>query len=268
MFQKKNYKNGSKKTSGAGSFRIKKITAQYYNMTKNSDLFNYLLGTRGNNIDIKLQESASSNAVDTFEVKLEAITPLLIGGTNVYDPQKPDRMNIKNGLGNYVIPGSSLKGVIRQQCTKISRYFNSQDIICEIFGSDDSNKPKAGRVFINDFDLNNVRDNVISNRIHIDKYTASVMEGALVEEEPIFGEFTLKLMYKKTGNKKTDKKAVGLLILALKDLADGSLSIGSGYSIGRGRFKGTKIILNNTTIIDYDTNDNNKALEYIEALKA
>ncbi|GAU79969.1 RAMP superfamily CRISPR-associated protein [Fusibacter sp. 3D3] len=260
-------KFGSKKTSGAGAFKINEVKKRKIELTNPKSLIGYLKNELPfDKLDMVLFDQFQPVSHEVFSVGLCTASPLLIGGNSYYDSEKPDRMNIKNGRGKYIIPGSSLKGVFRQHCDKLSIYFHCPEIVNELFGSDNDDIQTAGRVYFDDLIMKNVNDKIISNRIHIDRFTGGVMEGALVSELPIVGTCDLKIIMHALPDKDKNNKAVGLILLALKDLADGSLTLGSGYAIGRGRFSGKVIKHNDTIAIDFEKNDNTYALEYVKKL--
>lgn len=113
----------------------------------------------------------------------------------------------------------------------------------------------------------------IYHRIKIDRFTGGVMTGSLMNDIPTKGEIRFNITYRKKGDKHFDKYAVGLLALALRDLGTENLSLGGGSSIGRGRFKGdTMYIDDGEDIIEIDFNkktiSNEKKLNsYIEGVR-
>lgn len=259
-------KLGSKKTSGAGSFKIEKIELYNADLSKTNDLINYLK----NNIKYNQVDNFNYNKFeykllnrDEFLLELETVTPILIGSDNVYNPNIPDRNHIKDGNDNFIIPGSSIKGTFRSHCEKIEKYFNIKGVTQIIFGNSEEN---SGKLMFSDSIFNSCK-NIIYNRIKIDYFTGGVIEGGLIEEQPITGNFKLKLIWNRIEDDLINNQAIGLILLTLKDLADGSISIGSGYSIGRGRLKSKEILFNGNKILDLENKSNNIALKYVETLK-
>ena len=83
----------------------------------------------------------------------------------------------------------------------------------------------------------------IAHRIHIDKFTGGVIHGGLFSEKNVAGDMTIRIVIK--NNKSTDisDKVCGLLIMALRDFAIGAMSVGGGYSVGKGILSVKKIII-------------------------
>lgn len=77
------------------------------------------------------------------------------------------------------------------------------------------------------------------NRVRIDRLTQGVVPGALFDEEPWFdGKACVRIELRNP-----EKGETGLLLLLLKDLLSGDLSVGGTASIGRGLFDGRARLL-------------------------
>ena len=72
---------------------------------------------------------------------------------------------------------------------------------------------------------------LIQHRIHIDKFTGGVMNGALFSTKDVHGEVDLRI---NIANRNNPDQTLALLLFALRDLANGSYNLGSGYSVGKG----------------------------------
>ncbi|MFX0548668.1 RAMP superfamily CRISPR-associated protein [Hathewaya histolytica] len=268
---------GAYTTSGAGIFSVESIETCSYDFSNIKGLMGYL--KRDKKHASKLRKSyidkgsfvkeVESNFID-FIIKGNLDTPLLVKGQDTLDYKKPDGENIKNAQGDYVIPGTSVKGVIRSQSERILDYFEKMFLKEEIFGTEqEENNSNNEDIKKNNFNGNIIKekreedklpcriyvsDVVIENpvnkegetiyhRIKLDKFTGGVMKGALIEEQPILGELAIKIRLKKfredkliEGNIKNNA-VIGLLSLALRDLCIGDVSLGSGFSIGRGKLR-------------------------------
>ena len=99
----------------------------------------------------------------------------------------------------------------------------------------------------------------MSHRIHIDKFTGGVINGGLFSEKNVAGKLKLHIVIRnwKANNA---EQSCGLLLLTLRDLAIGSFTVGSGYSVGKGVIQVKKVTvtenrdLENCTVIDFDQN--------------
>lgn len=151
--------------------------------------------------------------------------------------------NGQNGRNIPVVSGTSLTGVLRNRAIRILNTLG-QDIalVDELFGpdfsEDKSKKPKASRLVVKESEITKV-ESLVQNRIAIDRFTGGALDGALFNEQPVFGQSDSNLTIEL--NLRNPKQSeIGLLLLLLKDLWTGDLPIGGESSIGRGRLKGQK----------------------------
>lgn len=234
---------GAFKTSGAGIFKVKTVKKIVRDLRNKDDLQKYILKENKDFVDVT-EEVLNSKLISLFstfilDCKLE--TPLLIKGNDIaFSSDLPDGCQIKNSKGEYIIPGTSIKGFLRGRAEKIAKYKNKKYLIEEFFGSSPASGDKnedmiMGRVFVADAIMNKVKDKGVYNRIKLDKFTQGVITGALMNEKPVLGEFQMRVQIKNGEDKKKNDAVVGLLLLVFRDFAVGNINIGSGYSIGRGR---------------------------------
>lgn len=154
-----------------------------------------------------------------------------------------DAVNIKNSKGEYIIPGSSLKGSIRNRMEMIARYLykdGSQNVIDNCFGTSNEQPDlsHAGNLKFRDTVVGNSLDEQnlnnlarVEHRIHINKFTGGVINGALFSTKPVSGNLSFQIDIVDTQNPEV---SLGLLLLALRDLQNEEYGFGSGYSIGKG----------------------------------
>ena len=82
--------------------------------------------------------------------------------------------------------------------------------------------------------------NRITHRIHIDKFTGGVMNGSLFSEKNVFGNMEIRMRILKRN--KPDSTC-GLLLLALRDMAVGMVSVGSGRNVGKGFIQVEQLVI-------------------------
>ena len=211
--------------------------------------------------------SNASYLRNAYTIKVNACTEgvLLVKSIAVSDigtgKEAPDCENIKNGNGDYIVPGSSFKGAVRAQMERIASYLNCVELIEDAFGQKSNEKVQGsvGNLYFFDSIVGKQKVNEqmpIAHRIHIDKFTGGVIHGGLFSEKNVTGDMTIRIVIK--NNKSTDisDKVCGLLIMALRDLAIGAMSVGGGYSVGKGILSVKKIII--------DKNSNPKSRSEID----
>ncbi|MGL4848355.1 MAG: RAMP superfamily CRISPR-associated protein [Clostridium sp.] len=233
---------GMNKTNGAGIFKVEKAEILELNLEKKEDLIKYInLDKEKDEFEkFKYKKEIEVNKNYIFTFKGRCKTPILISAIGELDFNKADKMNIRNSKMP-IIPGSSIKGAIKNKFEKIAKMLNEEKLILEAFGGMDKKNNKSGRIFFSDIELEGANVEKIQTRIKIDRLTGGARNSALIEEIPVKGEVAFKIIYKKTGEEKKDKKIVEILLYTIKDLAEGKIQLGSGKSIGRGYLEGDTI---------------------------
>lgn len=178
-----------------------------------------------------------------YRIHLSGCTegPLLVKGIAVsrFGKGAPDSENQRNAQGDFIIPGSSLKGVFRSRMEAISSFLGKSSIIEAAFGKVGVNAEEghSGVLYVKDTVVGDQKNNEkadIRHRIHIDKFTGGVFNQGLFAEKNVTGNIEMEICLKKSDN--TDA-VLGLLLMALRDLAVQSINVGSGYATGKGFLK-------------------------------
>lgn len=133
-----------------------------------------------------------------------------------------------------VIPASSIRGVIRQRMTAIAQFLQMEDsFVDDLFGTHKNKEdlPQSGQLFFQDCYLTEGKTERIK-RIRINKFTGGVIPHALFTDEPFGSPVTTVI--KLDSSFSQQEKACGLILFALRDVALGLVTLGSGSSIGRG----------------------------------
>lgn len=143
------------------------------------------------------------------------------------------------------VPGSSLAGVLRHQVRRIGFLLQGgetkvKELETWLFGTDPQQRqPEAGQVFVGESQVTGGK-RLSHTRVAIDPWTGGASDHLLFETEATYqGELKLILRVKDE-----HKAALGLLLLALRDLWEGRLPVGGEVGIGRGRLLGKEGTLN------------------------
>jgi CRISPR/Cas system CSM-associated protein Csm3 (group 7 of RAMP superfamily) len=269
---------GSNKSNGLGVFEVTSIKKIDFHLKNIADFERYLKKDYSDMKEIK-GDIFNKNEDDVhveFIIEGEFTTPLLIKAPETFEIGGADGESIKSG-SEYLIPGSSFKGVLRSRIERIAKYFGSLDKAKEMFGvvDDKDKKNSLSQVFVNESIIDNKKfeNKVRYNRIKIDRFTGGARNTALMDDIPVKGETEFKVIYKRKNDDVFDKYAIGIILLALRDMGTENLAIGSGNSIGRGRFKANTmdVVIGNENIkIDFNnkTISNQEQLnKYVEAVK-
>ncbi len=264
---------GGNKSDGLGVFKVLEINEISFNLKNSEELLSFLKKDYSNmkNVTHKLGETEIQKGYVLFSINGKFTTPIIIKSNNILDIDKPDTTGIKSSNGDYIIPGSSLKGILRSRVEFIANYYSLENELDELFGND-KGKYKLSRIFANESTLDNHHEKIYSKN-RIDRFTSGTITNALMQDEPVIAETKMSLIYRKTGNLNYDNMAIGLISLALRDLATENLSLGGDYSVGRGRFKASKMsIKDELKAIEIDfknksISNKNYLDEYISAIK-
>lgn len=228
---------GGQKSNGCGKIKIEKLLRKSFHMNETKERrlwYEEEELPESEYEDITSQMKTESKTKNAYEITVTGRTEgaLLVKSIAVSGCGKdaPDSENIRNGRGDYIVPGSSLKGAVRAQMELISKRLNNDSVIENAFG----NKEKTGNLLFYDTIVGDREENdkmPLSHRIHIDKFTGGVMQGGLFSEKNVAGELTIHIAIR---DKNDPSQTCGLLLMALRDLAIGVMNIGGGYNVGKG----------------------------------
>jgi CRISPR/Cas system CSM-associated protein Csm3 (group 7 of RAMP superfamily) len=260
---------GAKKASGSGRFAVRDRRQEkpcgqslLLDLTKAEDRRQFLKGVQAcfdACKDLTVFPELPERAWDTYVLEAETPYGILVAGGNPEDTA--DRVNMYRLIheGNekeYYIPGSTLKGLIRSYAYMAAAETGIDKAVLEqIFGSAgkglDENGNMTGsqsRLFVRDCLIRNP-GKTIHNRIRIDRWLGSALEGAKMDTEVLYTkEEPLRLEVYISGELEESVRntANALVYLALRDMGAGLLPVGSNGSIGRGRLKGRSLWINGT----------------------
>ena len=250
---------GGKTSSGAGKLRLKeKVKRRIYDLTTTEGRTAWaeeLPDTDDGMEECALDKSASISAYTiTMNGTTENLMQIKSIAVSAFGQDDPKSENIKNARNEYIIPGSSVKGSFRSRIERIAKYLDLEEVVNEMFGSasEKDNTGKSGNVRFCDVVI---KDPVTINShgIHIDKFTGGVINGGLFIEQNVAGALNIGIEILDRGK---PERSLGLLILALRDLAIGSFNLGNGYGKGKG-------FINVSQISISDMKNNKKAVIHL-----
>ena len=234
---------GAKKTNGNGSFEISDVVRYTYDLHDREDLKDYLLNRECNREDITGDIIDRTHQDHLFEVICKDVktdTPLLVGGIDENEVGDDDKRSVKNKRGEYLIPGSSLKGVLRSQCERIADYLSLDGrIICEMFGTDEGDG-KCGVVYVDDAVLREVNDKVSYHNVTIDRFTGGAYTERTFSNRPVIGTSDLKVHMQLDADDECKNVKKGIILLAMRDIVRGTRPVGGYSKSGYGRLKASK----------------------------
>ncbi len=220
-------KVGAQKSNGFGKLSLS-VHKRIYNLFDEKDRTAWQDGCDDGDL-IKLPKIASNEQV-VFDVDGFADSVLIKTSAQMYEKDLSYAVNITEN-GQPVLPGSSVKGTIRAQCTRITESTGvSECLLEELFGrgARDGDNGQSGTICVDDVHMEGARKQKIK-RIRINRFTGGVIRGGLFAEEPLSGEVRLHI-----SARAKHEACYALLVYALRDLGLGLYGLGSGDAIGRG----------------------------------
>lgn len=191
-------------------------------------------------------------------------------------------VQMKSG-SDYVIPGTSVKGVLRGRAYKMLLDMcgdenKTQKFLGSVMGwsADNDKKGVKSRLEVDEIYIKPDKLQAMKHsRNRIDRFTGGTVESALFTEEPVWQQdkdkttLTFRLRVKEC----TEAEA-GLMLLLVKDIWLGSLCVGAGKSIGRGVMSGRRCTIDyrgSSWTIDGSSSfsvegDKEQLEKYVEAL--
>lgn len=149
--------------------------------------------------------------------------------------------------GKYILPGTSLKGVLRHHAEHILRRLGVDDgVLREMMGysekdtSGEDAKQKS-RFMVEESVLEEASFlPAAQTRIRIDRFTGSVIDSALLVNEPLWQKDAAKPAFRLrfTIRKAEKPEEIGLALFLLRDLWQGKVAVGGEKSVGRGTLQG------------------------------
>ncbi len=234
---------GAKTSSGAGRLLLKEALTKRYKLKDINGRYEWSIEKpdKKDGMETMTLPDISTNSAYKIIVSGKTEGTIQIKGIAVteFGKNAPDSENIRNAKKEYIIPGTSVKGVVRSRIESIAQYLGKTALIDDIFGkvSDKGDPGKTGNIMFHDVVIGDIESNdrmPIKRGIHIDKFTGGVFQKGLFSEKNAAGDITIQVDISEKNN---PDATLGLLVLALRDLAIGTLSLGNGYSNGKGIIK-------------------------------
>jgi CRISPR/Cas system CSM-associated protein Csm3 (group 7 of RAMP superfamily) len=161
-----------------------------------------------------------------------------------------DMKHLTTSDGKAVLSGTSIAGALRARATKIINTLTQDDgrsanIVNSLFGSPHYQRENrtASRLIVEERMIEGGVFHLVQSRVSIDRFTGGALDTALFNQQPLFGSAEkgvhLRIQLRKDPTKDVEPE-VGLLLLLLKDLWTGDLTLGGERSVGRGRLRGER----------------------------
>ena len=285
---------GAARTRGLGAVRATGIERTRVDLRDRSQVLAWLCGQA---VPVREPDPAADDVALAdgrlgIEITWSAVTPVMVRASTVNEPD-PDADRAvdtvplrtvapgKDGAARLLLPGSSIKGVIRSHAERITRTLQNIDELPEqwldqvndrrlgvvrvLFGTagdhsadresteerpaaEDGTRDRGRRGALSVHDcLGTATAERVVTHVAIDRWTGGAAENLLfsVQEpaEAVWDPIRMSLEVGRAGEPDGDDaaQALALLLLVLRDLADGWLAFGFGGTRGRGSIKVSQI---------------------------
>jgi len=246
---------GALTTKGFGHVQVSDAKAELYDFRYPEDVQAWLL-----------QESSNRPIADMVEVGVPRSNTLYIDGEfslrsaliirdyDTDETQEHGEGDIaavqKQSNREYVIPGTSLKGVLRHQAERIVRLSGQEERLAdglnELMGyaEEDTKEKQKSRFYVDEAYLKQGVAEKEQSRNRIDRFTGGTVETALFTTKPIWQmephKPTVHIHYEIPECKPWE---AGLALFLLRDLWQGNVALGGEKSIGRGVLEGVQAVI-------------------------
>jgi CRISPR/Cas system CSM-associated protein Csm3 (group 7 of RAMP superfamily) len=267
---------GAARTRGLGQVRLTGITRTRVDLADRGQVLGWLCGhpAPAPPADVRLPGDGRLG----IEVTWEAVTPVMVRASTVNEAE-PDRdravdtVPLRPGTvpGSLLLPGSSVKGVLRSHAERITRtvmapgelpgrwldQVNDPRLgpVTALFGTAGDHRRRDGRpaaagrrgaLSVHDCLGTAAADRVVTH-VAVDRWTGgaaenllfSVQEPAAADWQPI--RLTLDTTRASSPADPDSGQALAVLLLVLRDLADGWLTLGFGGTRGRGSVRVSQV---------------------------
>ena len=235
---------GALTTKGFGLTTVENLNADFYDFRKKADVAAWLLDKPAAKKILPSTEDTYANPNDFIVYALFKFNSSFI--VRDYDVSAADKENSIASVAlksreNFVIPGTSLKGILRNRAEYIfARLGLDAKILDGLMGYSlgSSEKSKSRFIVTESYVAPEAFAEVEHRRNKIDRFTGGVIQGMLFATKPAYkknSEPTLKIHFEIRDAKAAE---AGLALFLLRDLWLGRVAIGGEKSVGRGTVSG------------------------------
>jgi len=157
-----------------------------------------------------------------------------------------DMKQLSGSDGRSILSGTSITGALRARAARIVNTLAEEptrqpEIINNLFGSphDQRENRQGSRITVEEHIIDGGSIDLVQSRVSIDRFTGGALDSALFNQQPLFGSAASGVRIRLHMRNPQDYE-IGLLLLLLKDLWTGDLTLGGERSVGRGRLRGQR----------------------------
>ncbi len=232
---------GALTAKGFGLAAAENLDAEFYDFRKKSDVIAWFTDK---NVTEKIKPAKIISAdSDTFIVDADFTFNSSFIVRN-YEVDAADRENkisavSMKSLADFVIPGTSLKGIFRHRADYIFQKLNlSTNFLNNLMGSAGDEKIKSRFIVAESYVENKNVVEFAHARNKIDRFTGGTLQGALFKTKPVYQKNFVPTLHVHFEIVDAKEFEAGLALFLLRDLWLGNVAIGGEKCIGRGTVTG------------------------------
>ncbi len=237
---------GALTTKGFGLVVVENLNACIYDFRKKSDVAAWLLEkTSPHKISPSTEKNLASPKDFVVDANFKFNSSFIVRDYAVSDSDKEKKISAvtMKSRGEFVIPGTSLKGILRHRAEYICKKFDvDKNFLEELMGTTER---KSRFIVAESYVAAKNFSEVVHRRTKIDRFTGGTMQGTLFTTKPAYQKIsdlpTLKIHFEIRGAKDSE---IGLAIFLLRDMWLGHVAIGGEKSVGRGTISGLSAEMN------------------------
>ena len=245
---------GALTSKGFGLATVENLNADFYDFTNRANVIAWLTDKDAAD-KISIAKKISTNTENLIiDAKFSFTSSVIVRDYNISEEERKEKISAVSmkSVKDFVIPGTSLKGIFRHRAEYILGKLNlkkklklDKKFLDNLMGTAEDDKIKS-RFIVAESYVENENVKVVSHtRNKIDRFTGGTLQGTLFTTKPIYQKKssvpTLHVHFEIVDAKDFE---VGLALFLLRDLWLGNVAIGGEKSIGRGTLKGLSATIN------------------------
>lgn len=241
---------GALTAKGFGRISCADSTVMTYDFTKPEQVKQWLLDLPSETIYRGKKKNGLVPGSFVMEGDFALKTSLLVRSTLISDAEREDKIHavpLKSGT-DYVIPGTSLKGVLRHQAAYILRTLNKPVTLLDtVMGSSSPDEKRKSRFITDEVYFHDGVVEAKQTRNGIDRFTGSTMDSKLFAEKPVWQQQQgVPVLHLRLTIEQCQDWEAGLALCLFKDLWNGRLALGGDAAVGRGYVTGVRASITRT----------------------
>lgn len=236
---------GALTSKGLGKIQVKNISAEIFDFRKKADVISWM--TDKNSAE-KILPSTEENSLSPDDFIVDAdfifnssfIIRDYLHGEKIDENTTVSAVSLKS-LNDFVIPGTSWKGIFRHRAEYILKKLRLENKNLDmLMGTSEGEKMKSRLTVSESYITSENVVDVPHTRNKIDRFTGGTLQGTLFTDKPVYQKNSAPTLHLHFEIKKAENFDAGLAIFILRDLWIGKVAIGGEKSVGRGTLTGLK----------------------------